>query len=474
MKRLRRMVLLALVAACSDSSGPDDALGVPVLLQVNGVTEPNGLVGMTVLLEGSSLGDSARGSVYFAAQTGGRVEAPALRADWTNTFIIAAVPVGVADSSFVWVETTGGVSDSIPFTLINSGTFSPSNIAWTATTPLPQALQGLGALALRVQHGASPASYVYAAGGADANNAAASAVYRATVQGGGVLGAWDVLGALPEARAYHALAVATPSTARIDTTNAGYLYVVGGLDANGEAVNSVYLAEVGLDGAVSAWQSTTPLPTALHSAGAAIFRGFLYVVGGADAQHAATTSGFRALVRSDGTLGTWEPLPALPAPRAYHALVSFGPYLYVVGGDGGTVAPELNSLSGSETNGAYHARIDVRDGAITEWNPVANMSKARGKHAAVVAGGSVLATSGIYSGQVGSSENTYATIGPTGALAAWNGATGSSTIDAVLGYGVFNAAAVSLIDAQGQGHVLVLGGGRRSGGGGVSAAVVYY
>jgi hypothetical protein len=90
------------------------------------------------------------------------------------------------------------------------------------------------------------------------------------------------------------------------------------------------------------------------------------------------------------------------------------------------------------------------------------------------AGGSVMITSGIYSGQAGSSENSYATINSDGTLSAWTGATGASTIQFLLGYSLYNQAAVSFVDASGQGHVIVLGGGNRSSTGRASAAVVYY
>jgi hypothetical protein len=155
-------------------------------------------------------------------------------------------------------------------------------------------------------------------------------------------------------------------------------------------------------------------------------------------------------------------------------LVNFGPYLYAVGGDTGTVAPVLNVLSGAETNAAYFTKVNMRDGKLSGWTSVAGMGKARGKHAAIVAGGALLATSGIYAGQAGSSENTYASIGADGTLASWNGATGSNTVDVVLGYALYNAAAVPFIDAQGRGHVLVLGGANRSTLGVPSAAVVAY
>ena len=155
-------------------------------------------------------------------------------------------------------------------------------------------------------------------------------------------------------------------------------------------------------------------------------------------------------------------------------MASFGPYVYVVGGDNGTVAPTLNTLSGSETNSAYVGRIDMRNGTLPAWAPVTGMGKARSKGAVVAAGGSLLVSSGIYAGQAGSSENTYASITSDGSLASWNGATGSNTIDVLLGYAVYNTASVFFLDAQGRGHVMLLGGAKRSTAGQPSAAVVYY
>ena len=465
----------SVLGACgSDKSTGPEPLGTPVLTQVNGVTEPTGLIGMTVILEGASLGDSARGKVYFLGSGGTRIQAPATRVDWTSTFIIATVPTGTADSSKVWVETTGGVSDSIPFTLISSGTFSPSNITWSTANALPQALQGLGALAMKIGRGSSQASWVYTVGGADAANVAGNAVFRAQVMTNGSLGSWSAATSQPTARAYHALVAATPSTARIDTTVSGYLYALGGVDGTGATVSTVEYSQVGLDGDLSAWQSTTPLPAALHNAGAVVFRGFLYVAGGANGTDQPTASAYRAEVHADGTLGSWQSVGSLPNPTAYHSMVSFGPYVYVVGGDNGTVAPTLATMSGTETSTAYVGRIDMRTGALPSWTAVASMGKARSKGAVVAAGGALLATSGLYAGQAGSSENTYASIGAEGALASWNGATGSNTIDAVLGYALYNTSAVFFVDAQGGGHIMVIGGASRSATPQPSAGVVYY
>jgi hypothetical protein len=105
---------------------------------------------------------------------------------------------------------------------------------------------------------------------------------------------------------------------------------------------------------------------------------------------------------------------------------------------------------------------------------VSQQTKARSKHSAVFAGGALFVTSGVYAGQPGSSENSYAGINSDGTISAWNGATGSETIAVDLGISLYNQAAVTFIDATGASHVLVLGGANRAIEGRSSTAVLYY
>lgn len=477
MKRSLMLVpMFALLISCGGDKAAGPSFGPPVIALVNGVTKPTGLVGMTVIIEGSEFALANEGRVYFRGADGSAVQATVDPADWHNTYIVTTVPQGTADSSLVWVQTRAGVTDSIEFRLISANTFSPSNISWTRTTDLPQALQGLGAAFVPVEFGAARAKYIFTVGGAaDQTNIATQSVFRGTVQETGAISTWDqTMTALPAARAYHATAAATHYTARIDTTIAGYLYAIGGIDASGTTVSTVLYSRVALDGTLGPWQSAAALPSALHSAGALVYRGYLYVTGGADGQNRPTAQGRRAEVRANGTLGSWESIPALPAPLAHHGLVNFGPYLYVIGGDSAAVDPAWNGLSGGEVPDGSFARIDLRTGAVPEWTATAAQSKARSKHSVMAAGASVVVTSGMYSGQAGSSENAYATIGSDGSLSGWAGATGGSTIQFLLGYSLYNQAAVAFTDASGNGHVVVLGGANRSVTGQASAAVVYY
>jgi len=453
----------------------------PSVSRVNGVTKPTGLTGMTVLIEGDAFGDARHGKVFFAGAGGVPIQATIADSanDWTNSYIVTTVPSGTANASQITVQTATGTSAALAFNLISGSTFSPSVINWTQTSALPQPLQGLGAVFLPPANTASnPANYVFTVGGAaDQSNVATTVVYRAQTQQSGALSAWTpATTALPDARAYHTTVAASAYTAALDTTTTeAYLYALGGIDGSGATVSTVYYSKVSLDGSNGPWLTTTALPAALHSASAVVFRGYVYLAGGADGQNVPTKSAWRAAVNPDGTLGAWQPLTGLTNGAAFQGLVNFGPYLYAVGGDGSSVSPSQATTSGGEMSAAYLSRVNLRTGDLaTAWSPLQSMSKGRSKHNTVVGGGFLFTTSGVYSGQAGSSENTYTQINADGTIGSWNGATGTNTIGTLLGYDLYNEAAIGFVDASGKGHVLVLGGAKRGLPGRASAAVVYY
>ena len=468
----------------ADTAAAAFAVTPPEAIRINGVTKPTGLHGMTIILDGDALGDSlaiSGGKIFFTDINGSPVEAVVADTanDWTNTFAVSSVPAETADTSWVWVETATGVSDSIQFLITQEGSFSPSVLDWTPTTSLPQPLQGLGAVFVPIEEGPSPANYVMTVGGADTLNVATDVVYGATVAQSGALGAsWTSLTPLPEKRAYHTTAAATAFTAALDTTTTGaFLYAIGGVDTLGAAVNTVYFAEVDLAGNVGIWTETTPLPEPLHSAGAMLFRGYLYLAGGADATNAAVDSFYRIKVNADGTLGdSWDPLPSLVEPSAYATVTSFGPFVYVIGGETGTSAPVLSTQTGTESAATHLARINIRTAGLTDagWLTTEPMAKTRSKHSGLFSGGSLFVTSGIYAGTPGSSENTYANLLNDGTIEPWQGATGADIIANELGYSIYNQASITFIDQNGTGHVLVLGGARIDMEGVPSDGVVYY
>jgi len=454
-----------LLVACGGSNGPTGPSGPPVVAAVNGATLPSGTTGSTLVIQGSNFGTSqalASGHVVFSTTAGGRDTATiAIAGDWSNILIVTTVPTGVPlGKDTLFVETSGGTSAPVIFTAVAKVAFSPSTVAWTATTGLPVGLSG-HAVAAATLPGTTPTSVVYVAGGADSTDVPRDSVLYATVSNTGSVGAWTKTTVLPAPVAFAAAVVATPTNSQV--TGSSYLYLIGGdSTASGKPVATVRVGTLSATGAVTAWSTTTALPAALHSAGAVIFNGSVYVAGGSASGNVPVATVFRAAIMSDGTLGAWQALASLPFARSYFGFGVNGTFLYALGGDSGAVTPNDSSLSAKAISDVAYAEIDVHTGALTAAGWTANgnkLKKAVSKHTAVIAGGNVLVTAGLYNGaSTGSTEESYAGLNLDGSTTAFNGATGTNTIAAAGGGDVFNHAAVGYLDATGAFHILVVGG----------------
>ena len=435
----------------------------PALLVVNGVSKPSGNTGSTVILEGKAFGDLVSlGQVFFSDAAGQPVEATvALSTNWTDEFIVTTVP-STAATGPVWVETPTGATDSISFQLLQGATFSPSTINWTATTALPEALQGLGAVFLPIETGPSAGQLVFVTGGADGAVAPVNSVRYSEIDAAGAFSAWTDGQSLPQARAFHGSAVATPFNALVDTLQAGHLYVVGGIDDTGAPTTSVFHSAVGLDRLNPIWTQESPLPVPLHSMGVAVFRSWLYVIGGATTGDAPTAEVYRAHINQGGSLDFWESQPSLPTPRAYPAVAQAAGVLYVVGGETAASAPGDGTLTGTRSSQIHFNPLDLRTGELGNASWTLNSSaliKTRAKHTAVAAGGWMLVSGGLYNGSATSStEHSFAAINVDATLGSFGGATGSQTIVSAGGVPFFNHAAIGYVDASGEARVVVLGG----------------
>lgn len=453
----------------------------PVLSYVNSATKPSGNIGSTVILEGEAFGDlqSEQGQVLFSDGVGGTIAAAIMNAeDWTNTFVVTTVPQGAQDGPLV-IKTATGTSSPIHFDVASSATFSPSAISWQLAAALPVAVSGHQAVYAPINDETETTNnFVYVSGGRNSDGASVDAVLKGQIAGSGSIDAWTTTTALPEARSSHAMVVATPFNSKVK--GSGFLYVMGGINANSEAVSTVSIGSLNPDGSVASWATGLALPQPLHSLGAVMFRNNIYVAGGATTGDVPVATVYRAQLDTLGQISAWEELASLPSAVAYHNLVTFGGYLYAVGGDTGTVTPDDANYTANDTklSGVAYAKINIRTGSLTEDGWAANtstMSKARSKHTTLVAGGSIFVSSGLYSGAGnGSSENTYAQINSDGSLGSFNGATGSNTIVGVGGNNLFNQAGISYIDADGMAHVMIIGGDDVKAPGTKQSDVIYY
>ncbi|HXI20480.1 MAG TPA: hypothetical protein VNH46_05320, partial [Gemmatimonadales bacterium] len=125
-----------------------------------------------------------------------------------------------------------------------------------------------------------------------------------------------------------------------------------------------------------------------------------------------------------------------------------------------------------------YAKIDLRTGRLTSagWTlSGAKLKKPVSKHTAVIAGGNVLISAGLYNGaKNGASEESYAQLNADGSTGSFNGATGSNTISSLGGGNLFNHGATGYVDGNGAFHVLIVGGDDVNTPGTVHAGVYYY
>lgn len=198
-----------------------------------------------------------------------------------NWFQISTLPVAISlhqaaivdDNIFV----TGGyitVGDkAAPVNTVYQAKISSGGVsAWSPATALPQAVY---------RHGmATNGNTIYVTGGyfgdpdENAPSDTTNAVYYATVNANGALGAWRAATPLPEGRYYHESVV-----------HDGRLFVIAGTNgANFFA--SVISAPINADNSLGTWREETSLPTALTRFSAVSVRLFesdlIYVIGGID------------------------------------------------------------------------------------------------------------------------------------------------------------------------------------------------
>ncbi len=450
----------------------------PHLSFVNSATKPSGNTGSTVIVEGDAFGDvRGDGQILFSDGVGGTIAATIAAAeDWTNTFIVTTVPSG-AQTGPITVSTATGTSESLPFTVTQNAVFSPSAIHWTETSAMPGGVSGHAALYVPVEDPTGvTVQRVYVVGGVGQGGAVSGDVLQAEILASGGVDTWESLTGLSAPRAFAEAVAATPFNSKVP--GAGRLFVIGGVDGTGAPTTTVSVLVLDSLGAVTTVTSATPLPVALRSAGAVVFRSQVYVAGGATTDDQPVATVYRAAIDTLGALGPWVELPSLPSARATHGFQVFGGVLYAVGGDSSPVAPgdPATNQQGRLDQVAF-AKINLRTGDLAgPWTVNgASLGKVRAKHSALAAGGNMFVSAGLYSAaQQGSSENTYAQINADGTVGSFGGATGSNTLLSAGAGNLFNHAAIAYIDADGVAHVMVLGGESVNAPGTRSGKVFYY
>ncbi|WP_290646742.1 hypothetical protein, partial [Aquabacterium sp.] len=139
-----------------------------------------------------------------------------------------------------------------------------------------------------------------------------------------------------------------------------FVYVIGGdTDNTGATQTTAVYYNTSSNGSLSAWSTTTPLPTALDDTFAAALNGWLIVCGGAHTGVVASASVYYARINADGSLGAWNTGPNLPVP------------VYFAGGANGNVIDDYFIVAGGIDSGNNFVNdiqvISVTDAGLGNW-----------------------------------------------------------------------------------------------------------
>jgi N-acetylneuraminic acid mutarotase len=146
----------------------------------------------------------------------------------------------------------------------------------------------------------------------------------------------------------------------------GRLYVMGGFDAAGRSLSTVYV----FDG--TAWTNGPGLPLGVDHPAAAALDGHVYLSGG----HSGLSDSARVF-RLDGA--SWTEVAPMAHARGGHTLVSAGGRLYAIGG---------NTVAGNV------AQTEVYDPQSGQWTELPAMPAARNHVAGFTFAGDVCAAGG--------------------------------------------------------------------------------
>ena len=218
--------------------------------------------------------------------------------------------------------------------------------AGVADTPLPHALGGFT--------GGVVSNVIVIAGGMGSSGVE-SASYSTVIADDGSLGAWTSAGSVLKNRMHPGSVVSGSS-----------IYVMGGFE-DPMVWDDIVRATVNADGTVSPWAAAGTLPGPRSHFSVTLVGDYVYLAGGLDKSAFSDppdlNETWRGHIASDGTIGEWSAMPALPVALATHSSFFYGGYLYVGGGINNAPAQEKRmwraAVNANHSLGAWEATMPL-------------------------------------------------------------------------------------------------------------------
>ena len=306
--------------------------------------------------------------------------------------VVVILVIGVAAIYFAFVQPSGP-------TLCGT--------SWECAAGYPVEVGGTYAIA--GEQCINATSTIYCVGGQDANGGPRNEVYYATLSSSGNITGWTV-GSTPYPQDIFDQSCVTSS---------GYVYCVGGTnDASSDDTAASYFAQIMPNGTSGAWSSTTSYPIPVDTEWCAAYSSYIYCVGGyneTDGQSAdtvASSSVWFAPLSSSG-IGTWTLTTAYPAGVYLPSCYAADGYIYCVGGS------DANS---NPLDTTYYASLSPS--GVGTWTATAAYPVAASGQACVIASGEILCIGGETSSSPSFTGSVYyAPIIPTGGIGSWKAGT---------------------------------------------------
>jgi len=173
-------------------------------------------------------------------------------------------------------------------------------------------------------------------------------------------------------------------------------------------------------GTTGSYATLSTLPQTIYYVSSVAYNGYLFVTGGDNGSVPfGLSTVYSAKINSDGTIGTWATLSTIPQAIRLHSAVTYNGYLFMTGGSNNT---------GSFST-VYSAKINS-DGTIGSWATLSILPQTIQRHSAVAYNGYLFVTGG-YNGSSYISTVYSAKINSDGTIGGW--AT-LSTLPQLIGY----------------------------------------
>jgi hypothetical protein len=298
---------------------------------------------------------------------------------------------------------------------------------------------------------------IYLIGGRTSSGTVASVLSTTVFEGN--LTVWAEAPALPAPRSDFAVA-----------SLSGVPYVIGGKDASGAAVATVFRGQIS-NGQLTGWEDATDiaLSAPLSDLAATSTGSGLYVFGGRTADGLLSNKTWQSVLTITGTptLQAWAEVTELPLPeaRADATAISTGGAVYIVGGTGQNGAATTTFYLAFDTHGRPKADLETERplgwGVSVGQSVGAALPEARYDYATFTNSGAIHVVGGYDANAAAVATDMFAVPSPTnGSIVAWRRLE-ATTLPAP------RAEATAALVGQ---HVFVIGG--TSGGNNFDASII--